>query len=735
MEVVISKKDMSKNRIVLIYILSFMLMSVGSYADTKFVVNGCVRDEQTGQAVPFSDVVVKGTTLGIVTDAEGKFSLTLPAKQKVILTASALGYERKEKELSAVGGKQDVVFTLRPSNFDLDVVVVTGTRTEKALKDAPVITRVITEKDIAKLNVTSLQQILECELPGLEFTSHGGDKVINMQGMGGGSVLFLIDGERIAGETHANIDYSRIDPNNIERIEIVKGAGSALYGSSAIGGVVNIITKSSRKPFQLSAYGRYGSIGEYRAGGSVGTRQKKWSSLTSGSYQHVDSYTLHDTEAEKLYYEDGTVVVNDSTLSNSTVKGFVSRSVEQKFTYTPTGKTEIELKGGYFDKEDYNPGDAGKKRHDFFRDWNVTARMKYLLTPDHSLMFSYYQDNYDKLDYYLLKGEKKMNYRNRIYNPRLIYSGCWAEKHNLSLGAEFLKETLDEKDMFAKPHYSESYIAFVQDEYQVSAHWTVVGGLRLDHHSEYGSHLSPKLAGMFKTGGWTFRTEYAGGFRSPSLKELYTDWSHMGMFQIMGNDQLKPEKSHHFSLSGELTRGKLNASVVGYYDRISDKIEGTFNTQQDTNFYDNIGKATVYGIDVNVNYKVLSALRLKLAYAWVRDIAEDRGRNISNTRPHSATFQADYGFKIGKSENSLVLTGRGLGKLEMYTWDTQAESFYKLKYPAYMNWRLNLSSRLPYGLAVNVGVDNILNYKAKVATFNSSMSPGITFNAGISWNL
>ncbi len=71
----------------------------------------------------------------------------------------------------------------------------------------------------------------------------------------------------------------------------------------------------------------------------------------------------------------------------------------------------------------------------------------------------------------------------------------------------------------------------------------------------------------------------------------------------------------------------------------------------------------------------------------------------------------------------------------MYTWDTQAESFYKLKYPAYMNWRLNLSSRLSYGLAVNIGVDNLLDYKAKVATFNSSMSPGITFNAGITWNL
>ncbi len=94
-----------------------------------------------------------------------------------------------------------------------------------------------------------------------------------------------------------------------------------------------------------------------------------------------------------------------------------------------------------------------------------------------------------------------------------------------------------------------------------------------------------------------------------------------------------------------------------------DKIEGTFNTQQDTNFYDNIGKATVYGIDVNINYKVLPDLRLKLAYAWVKDRAEDRGRNISNTRPHSATFQADYGFKIGGDGKFTGFNGAWIRKI------------------------------------------------------------------------
>ena len=123
----------------------------------------------------------------------------------------------------------------------LSQVVVTGTRTPKTLADAPVATRVITSKDIERTDATDIQDLLTQELPGVEFSYAMNQQIhLNFSGFGGQSILFLVDGERLAGETMDDVDFSRLLMAGVERIEIVKGAASALYGSNAEGGVVNI---------------------------------------------------------------------------------------------------------------------------------------------------------------------------------------------------------------------------------------------------------------------------------------------------------------------------------------------------------------------------------------------------------------------------------------------------------------------------------------------------------------
>lgn len=137
--------------------------------------------------------------------------------------------------------------------LNLNEVVVTGTRVPKLLKDSPVQTRLITAKDIARADATNIEDLLQAEMPGVEFSYAMNQQVhMNFGGFGGQSVLFLVDGERLAGETMDDVDFSRIDMNNVERIEIVRGAASALYGSNAGGGVVNIITKEAAKPLGLN---------------------------------------------------------------------------------------------------------------------------------------------------------------------------------------------------------------------------------------------------------------------------------------------------------------------------------------------------------------------------------------------------------------------------------------------------------------------------------------------------
>lgn len=128
----------------------------------------------------------------------------------------------------------------------LNEVVVTGTRTPKLLKDSPVLTRVISASDIKKSDATNISDLLQTELPGIEFSYAMNQQVsLNMQGFGGNSILFLVDGERIAGETLDNVDFSRLNLNDAGKVEIVKGAASSLYGSNAVGGVINIISRES----------------------------------------------------------------------------------------------------------------------------------------------------------------------------------------------------------------------------------------------------------------------------------------------------------------------------------------------------------------------------------------------------------------------------------------------------------------------------------------------------------
>ncbi|MBO7570119.1 MAG: TonB-dependent receptor [Bacteroidaceae bacterium] len=182
----------------------------------------------------------------------------------------------------------------------LETVVVTATRTPKTLKDIPVVTRVITAEDIRKVDATNMKDMLQQELPGLEFTYSMGQQVLNMGGYDGNNILFLVDGERMAGESMDNIDFSRLNLSSVARIEIVKGAASTLYGSSAMGGVINIITKDPSSTWAANVNTRYeGATKEWRHGASADFNMGKVNSLTT--FQMTDADALHLGEDSSLY--------------------------------------------------------------------------------------------------------------------------------------------------------------------------------------------------------------------------------------------------------------------------------------------------------------------------------------------------------------------------------------------------------------------------------------------------
>ena len=211
-------------------------------------------------------------------------------------------------------------------------VVVTATRTPLTLKQTPVITRIITARDLESRGVATIQEALENELAGVEFHQAGYGSSLSFQGLDARYVLFLVDGERMAGETYGNVDYARLPIANIERIEIVRGASSVLYGSNAMGAIVNIITKMPKQRVEVNASMRYGTPyqknGDETLGGtntdrdihtyrnkldlpnlkgdlSVGFNTGKLKSLTTFSYRSVDAYKLVGTKDEVRHYAAG----------------------------------------------------------------------------------------------------------------------------------------------------------------------------------------------------------------------------------------------------------------------------------------------------------------------------------------------------------------------------------------------------------------------------------------------
>lgn len=229
-------------------------------------------------------------------------------------------------------GNEDAVPRKDTLSVEMQDVVVTATRTPLTLKQTPVITRIITARDLESRGVATIQEALENELAGIEFHQAGYGSSLSFQGLDARYVLFLVDGERMAGETYGNVDYARLPIANIERIEIVRGASSVLYGSNAMGAIVNIITKIPKQRVEVNASMRYGT--PYQKNGdetlrgtntdrdirtyrnkldlpnlkgdlSVGFNTGKLKSLTTFSYRSVDAYKLVGTKDEVRHYAAG----------------------------------------------------------------------------------------------------------------------------------------------------------------------------------------------------------------------------------------------------------------------------------------------------------------------------------------------------------------------------------------------------------------------------------------------
>ena len=733
---------MKRFSFILVLLLTVALVTVNANVPANppnYIIKGVVMTAN-GEPLAGASIVVEGTNINCGSNSKGEFSLNVQKDKVYKLRVSYLGYTPRLITVPA-SGHPPLKIKLQPSETALNELVVTGSRYERQLKDVPVITRVISREEIETVNPVDFTTLLEYTLPGIQFYYNTMSQVpeITYQGMDAKAVLFLLDGERISGESgDSNIDYSRFNINDIERIEVVRGAASTLYDSRAIGGVINIITKKSVRPFTASMHTRYAGKKGQSYSASAGVNLHSFSSLTSFGWRKRDSYLVKDEQGKQkeIINPDGSVTKSKTDPVAFNIYGYSIMDVSQKLSYNFsdrfTGSARISYYTNKRDKYD------NARYYQRYRDLILSGKLKWQFADNQNLDLSYIRDNYIKDNVYVDDDERV--YGNVNSTIRLYYTGMFG-KHTLSGGVDLLRE--DMKHHFMKDTatvHMNQYSFCLQDDWQLTDKMNVVVGVRGDKGGSYRLHFTPKVSVLYrplKT--ITLRAGYSQGYRIPNLKELYQEFNMGGMGIMMyGNKDLKPEEGTQISASVEYDYKGLNLSVSTYHNRYKNKISYEYiSPGKSWNMkYVNALNVKTTGVEVTANYKLPFGLRFSGGYSYVYDYDERDGYNMSWVRPHSARLSSVYKHRFGKTTESVAFNTSWVSSITRYAYSSSDKTYTKTKYDPRTLCSLNLRSELPRGIAIGLMVDNIFNYRDKAVDSAVQLPEnGRTFVATVSINI
>lgn len=657
----------------------------------------------------------------------------------------------------------------------LQEVVVTGTGTQHLLKNAPVQTEVITHKMLQNYSGRSIEDILQGLTASFDFNEGDMGSQMQMNGLGNSYILILVDGKRMHGDVGGENDLGQIDPHNIERIEIVKGASSALYGSDAIAGVINIITRKHDSGLLAEDITRVGSYGDVRQHNGAGFRIGRVSSYTNYQLQHSDGWK--NTGVENVAYGD--IPIYDT--ANKTRNRFTNWQLSEHLTWNPTDALELYAEGNIYKKRIYRPSGSHAKYDVKSNDlsynnaalsaggkWKLGETDFVSLDVDYNRHAYYYNytaektliDGYDQhgnfTPYFpVFRGQRVLQSDQRRTMTTLKGVFTLPAGNRLSAGAEWRYDWLNAPMRVEGEKVTDNTAAvYLQDEYNPLRWLNITAGMRLTYNEQFGTRLTPKLSAMLAAGPRVrIRASWSQGFKTPTLKEqrYYYVRQMTNMIITLGNRDLKPQTSNYFSLSGEYTWQGLSLSVSGYYNRLSDMITavqiplGEAPHELVTEYaemgvkamqYRNMENAETYGVDVSARY-ALKDFAVGLNYSWldteanVYDSSHDRMKKITidGMAHHKGTCYATWNHRFAPAYRlGIGIYGRMSSK-RYYQIDGDGK--------AYQTWRLTTSHDLGHSKTmtyrVEAGVDNIFNYRDTTphGLHLGTTTPGTTLYASL----
>ena len=652
----------------------------------------------------------------------------------------------------------------------LQEVVVTGTGTQHLLKNAPVQTEVITQKMLRQYGGKSLEDILAGLTASFAFNEGDMGSQMQLNGLGNSYILILIDGKRIHGDVGGENDLGLIDPHNIEKIEIVKGAQSALYGSDAMAGVVNIITKKhTEKGVFVDNSTRYGSHNDLRQHNSLVLTFGDFSSQTNFQMQRNDGW---QNTAEE-YAE--AMVLTDS--KNKTVNKFKNWQIAERLTYKPLKSLELYAEGSYYKKNILRPQNGTHPSCDVYTydlrynnasaslggKWyprgeksEVRGKRDYItLDVDWNKHAYYYDYTAKHYDYVLLQGEEYGDQNGEWFSVAMLPGQSKLQsdqqrvmgllkgifylpyENTLNAGAEYRYDYLKAPERTETGTASDQTAAlYVQDEFNMLEWLNITAGLRLVDNRSFGLRLTPKISAMLSVGDFRFRLGWSQGFKTPTVKELHYRYLHVmgsSTFFNIGNTNLDPQISNYYSANIEYRGRNFTASVTGYLNKLDNMIAlvnvssgeipagittaylGDGSTNVQARMYKNMDDARTCGLDFTLSYKVMKGLTLNAAYSYLDtkahlyDEKTERMNTvvIDGTAHHKWNASAMYSHTFSPSYAlGISLSTRG-SSTRYYQNNGNGK--------AYQIWRINTTHDLGkqdkmLAYRLEVGVDNIFNF-------------------------
>lgn len=611
----------------------------------------------------------------------------------------------------------------------LEELVVTGQYEANSLTKSVLKVKVIDAKRIELQGAFSLQQVLANELNVRIIQDPILGSSLQLQGVGGNNIKILMDGVPVVGRENGNIDLSQINLQNVERIELVEGPMSVNFGTDALGGVINIITKKQKANTKTACLGAYAeSIGQYNANLALGSANAKNSLLFAANRNFFSGFSEDPNSRNKLW-KPRTQYNADLSYTRFIEKGSF-RWANQVFNeiIIDRGVPNIDwtqaiaidrqyqttrLTSSFFYEKKHN----GKRNINVVGAYNGYMRrfntyVKDLTNLSEQLVAEPFEHDTNWFHQVMSRG----TYANVAFSQKLSYQMGYEFNHEFFFGSRVQNQSVNMGD----------YNLFTSTEWKPFKHFLVRPAIRIIYHTQYDAPLVPSINFKYDLReALIFRGSYARGFRAPSLKELHLEFVDAA-HNIRGNKQLNAETSDNFqfglSYSHKWVSKIFRFEPILFYNRIQNMIDlARVGNGNDALFqYVNVNNFTSYGTAVNLEYRT-EPYQVSLGYSLTGRKNELALYEPSNLFFYAHEWRLNTSFFIKKYNLSFNYFCKFNGRFQIYQYNFR-QNDVSLSYIdpfALMDFTVN-KSMLKQRLSITVGLKNMLN----IINVNANLSSG-----------